>query len=46
MRKGGVKAPTLGTTGEPSAHKGLRGQKRRHAVTALQELDLSVSATE
>ena len=41
--KGRVNAPTLGTIAEKSAHKGVRGQKRRHGVTALQALDLRVT---
>jgi hypothetical protein len=41
--KGRVNAPTLGTIAEKSAHKGVGGQKRRHGVTALQALDLSVT---
>jgi hypothetical protein len=40
---GRVNASTLSTIAEKSAHKGARGQKRRHAVTALQALDLRVT---
>ena len=40
---GRVNAPTLGTIAEKNAHKGGGGQKRRHAVTALQALDLRVT---
>ena len=38
-----MNAPTLGTIAENGAHKGVRGQKRRHGVTALQALDLRVT---
>ena len=40
---GRVNAPTLGTIAAKSAHKGARGQKRRHGVTALQAMDLRVT---
>jgi hypothetical protein len=39
----GTNGPTLGTIAEKSAHKGVGGPKRRHAVTALQPLDLRVA---
>jgi hypothetical protein len=39
----GTNGPILGTIAEQSAHKGARGQKRRHGVTALRALDLRVA---
>jgi hypothetical protein len=35
--------PTLVTIAEKNAHKGVGSPKRRHAVTALQALDLRVT---
>ncbi len=43
LREAGTNGPTLGTIAEKSAHKGVRGQKRRHGVTALRALDLRVA---
>jgi hypothetical protein len=39
----GTNGPTLVTIEDKSAHKVVGGQKRRHAVTALQALDLRVT---
>ena len=39
---GTVNDPNRGTIAE-KRHKGTRGQKRRHAVTVLQALDLRVT---